>query len=447
MRLLVACEDSGSIKEVLCEKGSDTSVQNARQPSFVDQHLSEGFRQRVEIMTLLEGGNRLVAARANGELQLVKISEDENSAILTEKGEQMDIKAKKLNIESSLEGLFNEAKMIDIHKGSKKRSRPYDGFCSVSVAHPLQNVLLCATKSGMVHVIEVKNDKLIKLASHEVKGPLDFAQVYDLGRNSKTLTFAYGGEENLVKICRLISRFSKLETVWEAKNVKNDRLDLKVPIWPTQLRFFETSSENDARKSQEKCDFEFVTLTRYGQFRIYKTLHGRKPLLSKSLVEKVEFTPQMAMCHSAITTAGNIRAKLSQELSFLASDSKKNIYQFDSNARLLGKIGAGDVTGCATFVSVHENKYVLEGGLDRYVRIFDLKTRKCVTKVYIGSKVNSVIMLDDEPIPYPSDGPEYSKKRSVNKLTEEEDKQDDEEMWGRLQDNDKKRNKPRTAST
>ena len=73
MRLLVSCVDSGSIKEVLCNIGTDTSVQTAPQPFHVAPHLAEGLKAHVDRMWMVSK-DEIILARNSGVVELVKIS-------------------------------------------------------------------------------------------------------------------------------------------------------------------------------------------------------------------------------------------------------------------------------------------------------------------------------------------------------------------------------------
>ncbi|CAG8781727.1 15413_t:CDS:2, partial [Acaulospora morrowiae] len=67
---------------------------------------------------------------------------------------------------------------------------------------------------------------------------------------------------------------NKKETglVWSAKNVRNDFLDLRVPVWITDLQFI---SDSDTTK--------LVIGSKYHQIRIYDTKVKRRPVLDFSI--------------------------------------------------------------------------------------------------------------------------------------------------------------------
>lgn len=104
---------------------------------------------------------------------------------------------------------------------------------------------------------------------------------------------------------------------------------------------------------------------------------------------------------NVVSSLGNFQSETFNELNVITTDYKKNVFKFDGNGRMLGKVGRDDITGSSTYIHVHDGKYLLQGGLDRYVRIFDIKTNKMLVKVYVGSRINFIVMLDDVEIEMP----------------------------------------------
>ncbi|CUS21299.1 LAQU0S02e10550g1_1 [Lachancea quebecensis] len=440
MRLLIACDDSGSIKELICNKNTNTSVQTAPQPFHVGTHLPEGFDSRVEIIKMV-GTQQLLVARANGSIHLIKLKRVDRDVSETDPAKEPIFQVSELHEASTVGGLFDEARLLSIHKSSKKRSRPRDGFVALELVPQTSNRIFSATKSGLVHVLSIENGELKLVSSNSVKAPLEFAQVYDLAAAQKTnskhrassqLTFAYGGEENLVKIAHFTSGYKTVKQIWEAKNVSNDRLDLKVPVWPTKLKFLEPAS---AGADEGKVNFQFVTMNRLGFFRQYRTLTGRKPMLSKALLPKNEFATQLQAINSDVTPAGNIRSSSFDNLQFITSDLKKNVFSFTAASGPLGKYGNGDITGYASFLNIQKN-YLLQGGLDRYVRVFDPESRAMICKCYTGSKISSVVMVEEEEIEVPQ--LKENKKRKPKHGDDKAEAEEDEELWSTLESSAKK---------
>lgn len=449
MRLLVSCVDSGSIKEVLCNIGTDTSVQSALQPFHVAPHLAEGLKAYVDRMWVISE-DEAILARNSGVVELVKISKHlkENEALQVDpKGESKNEKSlsddlpkfdiSEFEITSSVSDLFDDAKLELLSSKSVKRTKLVDGFVTLC---PIKkdssnNTFVAATKSGLLHIIKKGEDKkLIKLASLGLKAPVEFLQLYDLeDTDTDKYIFAYGGEENLIKLVEIDSSFQSLKQIWEAKNVKNDRLDMRVPVWPMALRFLEPSP---GKTEKGKLNYQFAAITRWSHLTKYSTQHGRKPFAQIDLLPNREPLSQMevfdAKGENVDSSLGNFQSETFNELNVITTDYKKNVFKFDGNGRMLGKVGRDDITGSSTYIHVHDGKYLLQGGLDRYVRIFDIKTNKMLVKVYVGSRINFIVMLDDVEIEMPlSPSAKAAKEKQKRKVTELEE--DADELWNKLE--------------
>lgn len=229
------------------------------------------------------------------------------------------------------------------------------------------------------------------------------------------------------------SSFQSLKQIWEAKNVKNDRLDMRVPVWPMALRFLEPSP---GKTEKGKLNYQFAAITRWSHLTKYSTQHGRKPFAQIDLLPNREPLSQMevfdAKGENVVSSLGNFQSETFNELNVITTDYKKNVFKFDGNGRMLGKVGRDDITGSSTYIHVHDGKYLLQGGLDRYVRIFDIKTNKMLVKVYVGSRINFIVMLDDVEIEMPlSPSAKAAKEKQKRKVTELEE--DADELWNKLE--------------
>lgn len=453
MRLIVGCAHNGSIKEIVCNAGTDTSVQTAPQPLSVKSHLKEGAQATVCQMYTFD--DKVVMARANGSVQLYKITkqahqkknvepvENTNEANTSTPVPEPEFDVSQFEELSSLTNLLDDSRLEKVFQKSTKRTKIYDTFVSLSPVAGSTHDLLLACKSGLIYIISVEKDTIKQLSKHEVKAPLDFAQVYD---NTKTesVVFAYGGEENLVKLAKLSKDYSELSQIWEAKNVANDRLDMRVPVWPTALRFLNPAKSTDKTDSN-KLNYQFVVVTHWSHLGIYNTQHGRKPQQYIDLLPKREPLAHLTMCGSAedITPAGNLGSDNISNFTFVTADLKKDILRFNSKGRLLNKYGKGDIVGSASFIQAVDGKYLLAGGLDRYCRVYDLESSRRIAKVYVTGKVNCISMLDDNEIviPRPESQTKQAQKKKKKHQIENETEQDVEELWDHLEGSNKKAKK------
>ncbi|CCH60849.1 hypothetical protein TBLA_0D03490 [Henningerozyma blattae CBS 6284] len=487
MKFLVSCVDNGSIKEVICNRGCDTSIVTAPQPLFKKTSLSEGLNNHIEKFCIVNK-NLILAARSTGVIELLKITQDlpteedlkfiNSSAIIkdiptkpitqTEKNnEQMNSipildDSTKENLLSLFDissfevldivsGLIDHKLLEPLYAKSKKRTKLLDGFVNLSLLPNCSNMLVAVTKSGMIHFLEIEDnlEKLKIVNSLNVKAPLEFAQFYDNDINNDYkdgYIMAYGGEENLVKLIKINKDLGELHQIWEAKNIKNDRLDLRVPVWPMALKFLNKSETIDskAKTSNNGPNLKFISITRYSHLLKYDTNHGRKPFECLDLLPDREPLTQLETCSDSedfkLTTLGNINSDDFNNFTIFSTDLKRNIYKFSSlNGRLLGKFGKKDITGYSTNISINNNKYLLQGGMDRYLRVYDISTGKVIVKIYMNSKINSIIMLDDSEIELPLSKEEEEKLKKTKtknstkrKLSPEEDEEDVEDLWKTL---------------
>ncbi len=70
--------------------------------------------------------------------------------------------------------------------------------------------------------------------------------------------------------------FQNFRPTWKAKNVKNDELDLRVPVWVSDVQFLQCSTVGR---------YKIVCVTRFHQVRIYDTQMARRPIMSVEVGE------------------------------------------------------------------------------------------------------------------------------------------------------------------
>jgi len=448
MRLLVSCTHNGSLKEIVCNQDTDTSVQTARQPFSVKAHMVEDANAKIS--QLLSVGGSLVVARDNGSVELYDctrvphtvdsddVTTDDITATTDKEEAPVVLKPMfditEFELLSTVSDLLNDTRLENASKKSSMRTKIYDTFVSMHQLPNNKNVLLLASKSGLVHIISIKKNTLKLIKTHEIIAPLDFAQIYD-NTNSKSVVFAYGGEENLVKLVKLSANFKELTKIWEAKNVANDRLDMRIPVWPTALKFLNPQDSN--KIESDKLNYQFVVVTHWSHLAVYQTQHGRKPLEYIDLLLKRDPLACLEMVgnEKLMTAAGNLKSSDVNDFSFVTTDLKKNVMRFNNKGRLITKFGKDDIVGSAFFVITVKGKYLLQGGLDRYVRVFDLESARRIAKVYVTGKCNNVLMLDDDEVEIPQPPGKGKRAQKKRHQPENETEQDVEELWGHLEEN------------
>lgn len=70
----------------------------------------------------------------------------------------------------------------------------------------------------------------------------------------------------------------------------------------------------------------------------------------------------------------------------------------------------------------------MTGSLDRFVRIYEVTTRKQVAKVYVGTRPTGIVVLDGFEKSY---GPGFDGE-TVEKVAKRKQEKEDDELWSKL---------------
>ncbi|KAH3669495.1 hypothetical protein OGAPHI_001616 [Ogataea philodendri] len=359
MKLLVSAEESGALKEIVCERGTDTSKQQAVQPSSIRTVCQETRDTRVQIFILYE--KYLIAARKGGLVTIYDIGD-----------KYTEIKR--------LEGLSNS---------------PEDVFVALFQLH---GKIYACTEEGKVSIVEPESWAVEHVS---IKGPISSF----VGDQFRPDVFAYGGKENDLVVIDLATK----KELYKVKNVPNNKLDLREPVWISKIAF---ATEKDDKKDV----YKLITVTRYGQVRFYDSAHGRRPVLNFKLSDKPLIT----------------LAKLDDH-SIVCSDTHTTTAKFDfKTGKMLGKFQGA--VGSIQAIDVHSG-LLATGGLDRYVRCFDLESREVVAKVYLGTQISDVRVVEAEEQEVAAESAAEQKQPAVEEEEDAEssDDDDDDEMWQKLE--------------
>ncbi|XP_072887252.1 WD repeat-containing protein 74-like isoform X2 [Hemitrygon akajei] len=170
---------------------------------------------------------------------------------------------------------------------------------------------------------------------------------------------ATGGKENELRVWDLQR---PQETVFTAKNVRNDWLDLRVPVWVRDVHFIPASDK-------------LVTCTGHSQVRVYDPSAQRRPVLEMTYGE-VPLTALSLTSDANSVVVGNTHGHLA------ILDLRKG--------RLLRclKGQAGSVRGVQCHSSL---PLVASCGLDRFLRVHNMVDSKLQHKVYLKSRLNCLL--------------------------------------------------------
>ena len=401
MKFLAACEDTGSVKEIVCVHGTDTSKQDKPQPISIRNVCNEeGTSAKSRVLHMEISGDYLIALRADDTLRVYDINTEE----------------------------YDLLKTYQLSKTNK------DDFPVSLVEDKTNEVILATYSSGRIFFVNLDDGKFelppisIQL---DTKKPISCISLHPVEPN----VVVFGGQENDARIIRLYDEasipaqvftseeaketfFGSQKVLFAARNVKNDHLDLRPPIWITKVEFLDNKISGE---------YQFITTTKYGQLRMYDTKHGKRPKKDYPLCQKSIITLSFTNGDQEdiiISDTHGLVAKYSLEKvdqkAFKTHSASAGTIQ-KPVAKLLGKYTGGN-TGAVFGVDVVDS-LVATGGLDRYLRVYDVEDREVVAKVYLGTQINSVIVLDTED--------ETEENDDEGKRKHEES--DEEELWDQLE--------------
>ncbi|KAI3647128.1 hypothetical protein MP228_007349 [Amoeboaphelidium protococcarum] len=186
----------------------------------------------------------------------------------------------------------------------------------------------------------------------------------------------YGGKERDVTVFD----FEAQDTCFKGKNVAHDWLDMRVPLHHTAVKFMPNS------------DQEIVTCTQQGTVKLYDMRQDRRPVLTEAVGGK-----DIALKRLSIV-GGNNSDFHNQRREILVCDNVGDVYHYDlGERRVIGKLkgSSGAIYDAQTFTDSSDNQMlkVATVGLDRFLRVYDLKRRTLLHKVYMKQRMNQVIPI------------------------------------------------------
>lgn len=222
---------------------------------------------------------------------------------------------------------------------------------------------------------------------------------------------AAAGRENLLRIFDM----STGETVWRAKNVKHDKLNMRPAVDPTCIAFV------DAHRLIEG------TATRC--LRLYDSKLKRMALWNVTTGESV------------VTCCG----VSGENLAFVGDGgSALSVFDMCTHMRIGGYKGGcqGSVRGIA--VNQSEN-LLASASMDRYVRVYDITKRTLIQKVYLKQKLNCCMFVNDAADPTAvKQEDDVDVKPDVDMENGDDEDVDEDELWGELE---RRRVQAKTKST
>jgi len=288
----------------------------------------------------LEQNNTLSLIRANGNLEIWKRNDNNSDNDNTDN--------ENTNTEPDFEILHKKENIIDNCIGCMTDTNGTD--------------VLCIGANGNIVIVNTSNNKY-KYKEFQVDGPLS---AYDVQNNN----IALGGRENDLKLYDIKTQ----QNIWSAKNVPDDKLMLRVPIWITAITHI---NENPNL---------IATGTGHKHLRIYDTkVNNSQP------INTVDYSEEYRITAIASTKDGN---------GVYVADTAGGFHLFDR--RNLKRISTyHGYAGSIRDIKVStDGNFVTAVGLDRYVRIFDnngnSNTNKEEARIFLRNRLNRVLLFHDQ---------------------------------------------------
>lgn len=366
MKILISDEESGSLIQHDFLKGTDTSKVSSTKVTSTT-YASEGKTRYVQRMAKVPDSQLVVTARSDGSVQVYDISSEYKCTKQWPAGTTCQLKD--------------------------------DRIVALSVLSTNEKVLV-TSQTGRITKLDL-SEKEEKAEVWNVKGPLETLAVHPkyestfivAGQERESEVFEFQDEVESESETQVIK---KVKSMWQARNVKENKLHLRVPVWIKHVQFHADSHLDH---------YQFSVVTKSGKLRKYNSKEGRRP--------RQEFD----VASNSLSTVYMGSSKLA------VSDVKTSTVLFDlENNKVQGNLKGFNGSVSAITATPDETLIAL-GGLDRYLKVYESSTRKIVGNVFTNGLISQVLILDSE------DEPESLSKR----VREDEDEEEDaDELWKKL---------------
>lgn len=440
MRIIAASEDTGALKLISALHGTDTSKpKDEENPKFpkITTHAEENNTRRSKVIKIqkFKDNKHIVVARLNGSVEIYQILKDATdltkfsieAAINKEKDQEQDKNQSQNQNQNQNQDEQSEQEQENLLPLLYKHENVIPPFIKSSdeifinlTIDDLERIIL-VTNKGSVFIWNSKDDL--------TKPPMKFNLPLNTNENVEAFQVhpgkdycnyvAYGGKETDLKIVKLpTDNKKKLEIVFKAKNVSDSKLDLRVPIHIKCL-LFDIQSTPD--------NFKLYTFTAVGDLRYYESKIGRKPRSSVLILPKKAPITEAIWIDNELVVCDNrgIIVKVNPQNGAQLSQFKGQI---------------GSIQSLSNF----KDTILATTGVDRYVRAYDNKTRKCLVKVFIGTQSNALTIVEDEEHlrreqnKIKAEAKKIALENKQKKALQEDDEEessDEEELWNKLDAN------------
>ncbi|KAL2737865.1 WD repeat-containing protein 74 isoform X2 [Vespula squamosa] len=274
----------------------------------------------------------------DNEITTASWGDDEEREILIAYGTK---ETRSVSIYDTEDMSFTSTFVCDVGQGSINGISHYDG------------AILTAIHSGEIKLWRFNDQDQVILNAGDNLHKMRHSNI-----NNKII--ATGGKENGLKLFDL----EKQKQIFSEKNMPHDFLNLRVPIWVSDIAFLQGSHK-------------IVTVSRFGHVRLYDSNAQRRPIINVEIKDEP-------------LTAVTVPCK---EMQIMVGSGKGMMKLID--LRKPGKIlhtYKGLVGGITGLASSKVGPYVVSTSLDRYLRVHHIDTREMIKKVYLTSKLTCLVL-------------------------------------------------------
>ncbi|XP_015123557.1 WD repeat-containing protein 74 [Diachasma alloeum] len=242
----------------------------------------------------------------------------------------------------------------------------------------------------------------VKLWRHEDDGHLLIEAGNNLHRmrpsNVDKNVIATGGNEHKLQLFDL----ERKTRIFEEKNVRHDWLEMKVPLWISDIGFLSESSQ-------------IATCSRYGHVRLYDPSAQRRPVINLEVKDQAWTTLAVAPKEKHIIVG--------------SGKGIMNLIDLRNPGKVLNtyKDSAGSITSIACTKS---HPYVVSVSLDRHLRVHHLDTKQLLHKTYLTSRLSCMILRSNATL----DIKRSEKEKRGDKGVTDGATEDDEEKEAKIND-------------
>ncbi|KAL0105609.1 hypothetical protein PUN28_015835 [Cardiocondyla obscurior] len=291
--------------------------------------------------TRIKNLQELAGIKEDDRVTRIAWGDDDEREILVACGK----KDRRIKIYDSDSGIRTQSFLCNIGEGSINGVSKYNECILTSVGSGIVSLWSSAAKQG-VELVNAGENLNRMCHSHVRKNVI-----------------ATGGKENKVKMYDL----EKREMIFLEKNLPHDWLNLRRPIWISDLNFLPETQQ-------------IIAVGRYGNIYLYDPSSQRRPVLHMT-VQNEAWTCLAIPPKEKHIIVGSTTGKL-------------NLIDLRKSGKVLNTY-KGFVGGVTGVTCSKTNPYVASVSLDRHLRIHDINTKEMLKCIYLTSRLSCLVIRSD----------------------------------------------------